>query len=484
MSITGALNNAISGLRAAGRGSELVSSNIANALTPGYGRRLLELSSSAIGDFGGVKIDGITRLVNEGLIADRRSADAQNAEAQTTLRFLTRLEGVVGSPDDPFAISGRLAKFESGLISAASRPDAPERLSGSVNDARNLAGSLQTASNAIQNARTDADRAIAVEVNNLNRYLGQIEQLNSQITAVEVRGGDDATLRDERQQIVDEISKMVPVKSVPRDNGQIALYSDGGAVLLDGTALEVEFEPVNVVTAYQTQSAGHLSGITIAGIPVGTDSQTGVLRGGSISGHFEIRDELGVEAQAKVDAIARDLIERYQDPSIDPTLSLGDAGLFTDGGLPFLPTNEIGIASRISINAAVDPNQGGEASRLRDGIGAVATGNVGNATILNALRDALTTSRTPLSGGFGSGAYTASNLISTFASEVGASLTAAEQTVSFSTSRLQELTERQLADGVDTDTELQNLMVLERAYAANARVIETVDEMMQTIMRL
>ena len=35
MSIANALNNAISGLTAAARGTEVVSSNLANALTPG-----------------------------------------------------------------------------------------------------------------------------------------------------------------------------------------------------------------------------------------------------------------------------------------------------------------------------------------------------------------------------------------------------------------------------------------------------------------
>ena len=57
MSITGAMNAAISGLRAAARGSELVSNNISNALTPSYGRRGLDLSALSYGATGGVRID-------------------------------------------------------------------------------------------------------------------------------------------------------------------------------------------------------------------------------------------------------------------------------------------------------------------------------------------------------------------------------------------------------------------------------------------
>ncbi len=484
MTISGALNNAMSGLRAAGRASELVSSNISNALTPGYGRRTLALSSSAIGDFGGVRIDGITRIVNEGIAQDRRLAEARNSEATLVADFFTKLEKVMGTPEDPFSVSARLASFESGLISAASRPDAPERLSRVVSEGRGLVISLNDASKNIQDARSAADRQIAVEVGQLNNALEQIETLNSQITSVQVRGGDNASLLDQRQQVVDRIGAMVPVRSVPRDNGQIALYTEGGAVLIDGTAAKIGFEPVNVVTPYQTIEAGTLSGLTINGIPMRTNSETGALRGGSLSAQFEIRDELATSAQTKLDALSRDLVERFQDSGVDTTLLAGDAGLFTDGGAAFDPVDEVGLASRLTLNAAVDPEQGGETYRVRDGINATAPGLSGDATLLNALKSALNTTRAPASGNFGTGVFTAISLVSTLTSDIGASRTNSEQHLSFTSARLNELTEQQLADGVDTDTELQNLMLLERAYAANARVIQAVDEMMQTIMRL
>ena len=39
-----------------------------------------------------------------------------------------------------------------------------------------------------------------------------------------------------------------------------------------------------------------------------------------------------------------------------------------------------------------------------------------------------------------------------------------------------------MEDGVDTDRELQRLMLIEQAYAANARVLQTVDDMMNALM--
>ncbi len=484
MSISGALSNAMSGLRAAGRGAEIVSSNISNALTPGYGRRVLSLSSSSIGGYGGVQVNGIDRLVDAGLAADRRLADAEAANAQMRTDFLSRVETLLGTPDDPASLSARLAAFETSLITAASRPDAPERMTAAVTAARDLAGSLEAASNGIEEARTQADRNIASQVTELNTALAQVQSLNAQITAAQVQGGDTATLLDQRQLVVDRIGVLVPVREVPRDHGQVAFYTMGGAILIDGKAATVGFVPVNLVTPYMSIEGGTLSGLTINGNAVRTDSERGALRGGSLGAEFTIRDELGPAAQREIDAVARDLVERFQDPAVDPTLAPGDAGLFTDEGAAFNPTDEVGLAGRLVLNAAVDPRQGGAAWRLRDGLNAAVSGDVGNATLLQELTAALTTARTPASGSFGGGAFTAINLVSALVSEFGGQRTNAEQNLSFASARLNKLTERQLADGVDSDDEIQRLMIIEQNYAANARIIEAVDEMMQTILRL
>ncbi len=107
MSISGAMNAAITGLRAAARGSELVSNNIANALTPTYGRRGLELSSLTIG-WGGVRTEAVSRHMNEGIVADRRIADADQQQSQAAVDFFHRMEDIVGIPGSESGLNNRL----------------------------------------------------------------------------------------------------------------------------------------------------------------------------------------------------------------------------------------------------------------------------------------------------------------------------------------------------------------------------------------
>lgn len=481
MSISTALSSAVLGLRAAGRGAEVISNNMSNALTPGYGRRELDLASAQLG---GVRILGISRHVDAGLASDRRNAEAAHGLADLTAGFHAQLESLFGTPDDPSSLSARLSSFESALITAASRPDAPDRLSNAIFEAKDIANGLKDASAGVQKARTQADQAIATHVDMLNGDLQLVQQLNVEVTATRARGGDVSSLLDQRQQAVDRIGALVPVREIPRDRGQIALYSTAGAALVDGRPATIGFDPSHQVTPYLSLQGGHLSGLTINDQPVRTDSAKGALRGGALGAQFAIRDELGVAAQTEIDAIARDLVERFQDPAVDPSLGVGDAGLYTDEGAPFDPVNELGLSDRLEINARIDPAQGGEVWRLRDGINAAAEGPVGEASLLNALSGALGATRAPGSGSFAGRELTATGLISSAISNVGVSRNVAEQQVSFTSARLNELTEQQLAEGVDTDAELQRLLLVEQSYAANAKLIEVLDDLMQLITRI
>jgi flagellar hook-associated protein 1 FlgK len=480
MSITGAMNAAMSGLRAAARGTELVSNNISNALTQSYGRRELALSSMNYGANGGVRIDGTTRHVNEGVLADRRFADAAHQNVQTAVSFFRTLEDVTGIAGDPEGLSGRLASFETSLITAASRPDAPERLTDTVVDAKRLIDGLARASSDVQNMRTRADGQIAQEVATLNTALQQVEQLNKQIITTQARGGSTPGLLDQRQAVLDTIGAIVPINVVPRDNSTVAIYTEGGAVLLDISAATIGFERQNTVTAYQTLDGGTLSGLTLNG----QDLRMTALAGGSLGGQFAVRDTYGVQAQTQLDALARDLVERFADPAVDATRGAGDPGLFTDSGASFDPMDEVGLSTRLALNAAVDPAVGGEAWRLRDGLGATAPGPAGDASLLNEMRDSLDRMRIPASGDFGTGSQSMSDLFSSFSGMLSSTRAGAEQDLTFNAARLTEWTDLQLSQGVDTDQELQNLLVLEQAYAANARVIQAADAMLETLTRL
>lgn len=485
MTISGSLFNALSGLTAASRAAELVSANVANSMTEGYGVRELELSSRVHPGGGqGVHVNGVFRNVDEGLIGDRRLAEAGVSNGHTLARFFSQLEATIGTPDQLSSLSGRMAAFESALIEAGARPDSEARLASLLNAAQSVVQHLNASSDSIQSARMDADRDITRQVDKLNGGLAQIQSLNFEIQKSLARGLDPSSLMDLRQQTIDDIASIVPLRQVPRNNGQVALFTPSGAILLDGRPAQIEFSRTPFIVPEMTLASGALSGLTINGHEANAMGDRSPIAGGSLAALFQIRDETAVTAQTQLDAVARDLVDRFQDPGLDATRATGAAGLFTDSGGAFQPVDEIALSSRLAINSAVDPAQGGATWRLRDGLGAAVPGEVGNGSLLAAMNAALTTSRIPDSGGFSGAARSASGLAAEFLSLIGAERQAADTRLSFSASQHETLKLLELETGVDTDTEMKKLMLIEQAFAANARVMTTADEMLQLLMQL
>lgn len=484
MSISGSLINALSGLTATSRLADIVASNTANSMTDGYARREVQLASRALaGEGAGVRVVGVTRDVNEIVQRDLRLANSAAAGADQRADFYARIETALGLPDDDYSLSAKLADFESALIEAASRPDSETRLNAVLLSAKAITDHLNAASKTLETIRTEADQKIADQVSTLNESLIRVDELNAQILAHRAAGRDATALMDQRDLLINQISEIVPVRTVMRENDQVALYTAGGAILLEGTPAEIGFDPTGFISADMSLGSGSLSGLTLNGRPIST-SDRGILGGGSLGALFEIRDDLAPQAQTQIDAFARDLIERFSDPSVDPSISLGGVGLFADNGGTFLPANELGLAQRISISSSVDPSQGGELWRLRDGVGTTSAGDPGNATLLQSLVSTLNAPRDPASGNFSDGPNGSADLLADVLSQISGNRISAEEQQSYRTTQLVALKELSLADGVDTDQEMQMLLQIEQAYAANARVIQTIDTLINQILEL
>ncbi|MDA5557599.1 flagellar hook-associated protein FlgK [Shimia sp. MMG029] len=484
MSISNALTNALSGLTASARSAQVVSSNIANASTEGYARRSLSQSASVYGFSGGVRLDGVTRHANPVAVAERRLADAGSQFATGTNSFYSRLERVLGTPDSADSLSGVMATFESTLATATGAPDSDIRLKNIALDAENIVKKFNVASDDIQTMRSDADSNISKMIDDLNGLLEQTQDMNRKIFRAMSSGQETAGLEDARGLLIDRIGELVPVRLAPRDNGAVALYTTTGATLLDGTAVEVSFNESSIIEPHMTYAAGLLSGVEINGRPVRIDSERGALAGGAIGAQFAIRDELGVEAQADLDAAARSLVERFQNTTTDPTLTAGDPGLFTDAGAAFATSDEVGLAGRLELNNLVDLDGAGETWRLRDGLGAAAPGDAGDATQLNRMLDVMQEQIAPPSGSFGPKTVSMTELSGKLLSNVSGARVTSDRDLAFANSQLASLENLELQDGVDTDQELQRLMLIEQAYAANARLIQAADEMLDSLMRL
>lgn len=480
MSISATLSSALSGLTAAARAAEIVSSNVANAQVEGYARRELQVAPRAVGAAGqGVQVVGVTRITDRVLTGDRRLAEAAAAGAEVRAGFQAGIEALLGSPEVAGSLTARIADFDAALIAAASRPDADTRLAAVAEAAVAVTRGLAAASDGVQAAREQADGRIAAGVGRISEALAGVAALNRQIIGLSATGRDVTGLQDQRQRLIDGIAAQVPLREVDRGGGAVALYTANGATLVEGTrSAQLGFTATPVIAPGMAVGAG-LSGLTLDGRAVGTGPD-GLLGGGALAADFAVRDRDAPQVQAQLDALALELSSRFGAGGPDATISPGQPGLFTDGGA--VTVNVVGLAGRLALNAAADPAQGGALFRLRDGLGAAAPGATGDATLLVALQAALTAPREPASASLPPGARGVAAMAGQVASGVAQDRLSAETEASFASARSETLRTLERAGGVDTDVELQNLLVIEKAWAANAQVLRTVDEMMSLLL--
>lgn len=493
MSIASALNNAGSGLTAASRLADTVSTNVANAMSEGFARRTTELSSLALGGYGaGVRVLGTVRAENPHMTAERRAMDAAAAGAATLGAAQDRILAAIGEPGSAAALASRATAFETALLGAVASPQSFAKLSNAVDAARQLAGQIGAIATETQRMRSEANQEIARQVGTLNAAVAEIDRLNAKIRQGRQQGLDTGGLEDERARLIDRVATIVPVRTVKREGGDVALYTQTGGVLLDGRAFPLVFDPgASVITAEMTLANGMLAGLAQdrgapggpEAIPMGTGA--GLMDGGSLAALFEIRDRFGVAVSAELDLYAQDLLDRFRTPppagTIPPAMLDGAGeGLFVDPGAG--PT--LGLAGRLKLNDAVNPLAGGDVRLLRDGLDGTPRPE-GFATFLEAMTDAMTQPRAVA----GLLSTTAASGAAGFAAEIGAffgsQAARGDEARAFLAAQRAVLAERETdVLGVDTDAQLQFLMLIEQAYAANARVLTVIDGLLKTLLEI
>lgn len=486
MSLSSALSSAVSGLTSSARRAEITSDNIANALTPGFAKRRIEVASDVLDGRGvGVRFVGVDRITDVAATASRRYMESEFGRAAISHGVSERITVLLGAAGQPGAMANRFAEFEAALVAAASEPGGQSHLDNGVSRAKELANDLNRISRENAELRQYADQQISHKVDRININLQEIKRLNTEMTHRQASFNGTNSLEDTRQKLIDEISEAIPIKVIKRQNGQVALFTTEGATLIDGLVSELEFTPTMMITHDMTLASGALSGLTLNGDPVPIGDGAGVMDGGSLGALFAARDIDVPKFNSQMDALARDLIERFQDPAVDTTLAVGDAGIFTDGGVAFDPLNEVGLAGRIEINDLINPTEGGESWRLRDGLNAAGIGEVGDNTILRNLEAAMQgpQSATAAIGIFGS--MSAASFAAEITSQHAFNTSVLEERSAYANGQLSLLKETESGrTGVDTDEELQNLLEIEKAYAANARVVSTIDELLSRLLEI
>ncbi|MEO9968471.1 MAG: flagellar hook-associated protein FlgK [Hyphomonadaceae bacterium] len=482
MSITSALNAASSGLQVTGQRAEVVANNVANASTPGFVRRALNVGENLVGGQTiGVTSNGVQRQTSDALTQERLSLSSDLTQSNILTSAWQSISDQLGNSLDENGLFQAFSDFETTLSNAATTPESTANLSALLSAADNIAQEFNTLSNDLEDLRSQTDRQIAQGVDAVNEALAQIQELNTQIAGTPLNSNKAASLFDERQRQLNTIAEYLPIQTATRDSGTIDVLTKEGVFLLSSNARTIEFSQSTGFGPDQTLASGALSGLSVDGTDITPGAATfGAISSGSLGALFQLRDQDLPQLSDQLDTLAADLITRLSDDSIDPTKTAGAAGLFVDSDNLASP----GIAQRISLNSAIDPNAGGSVFRLRDGIEAVTEGPPGNNTILTNLLSAVTSVESVNANGL-QGNFSSTQLAAQLTSVVGQTSVNHETVQSSTLAQHSALVEAETTQtGVDIDAQLQELLLIEQAYAANARIIEVASQLLNQLLEI
>ncbi len=482
MSLSGVLNTARFALDSAAAQTALVSRNIAGADDASYSRKIVE-SRAYSTEYGSPQI---RRAENPALFARATEARSESASAGIIKDGLTRIRSLFGGDDRENAPSTLISTMQTALRTAASDPSDRVLAGRALDAASALANSIRNNAAAISGQRNDIEARLGQEADKLNTSLASFESLNNKIVGGTRLGQDTTDLRDQRDEVLRNISNVIGVKAFARTDNDIVLQTDSGVLMFETRARPISFQPNSPLQAGQLGGRFMVDGVAVAGQNAVMPTSSGI-----VHGLIKLRDGATVEAEAKLDETARMLISAFREKDKTTGGTKPDiAGLFAADGLASLPPNGVrvpGIAQRLTIAASVDPAKGGNLNLLRDGgIGAPGDpayrSNLSNLSgftaQLNQLAQA-TDQFMPVDAGVGLGT---SRSVSDFSASAFGALEEERRSASdraeFSSIVLERSTKSLASEtGVSLDAEMARLLELERSYSASAKIMTVVSSM-------
>ena len=452
-----ALQMATRGLAAQQAGLDVAGHNIANVNTPGYARRVISFRAvppTVIGSAGhGVDIDSI-RAMRDRFVERRLDQETIGAEREAAVAELAGLVEVAFGTTGQ-SLDTRLNAFFDSLAELTDAPTSVVARQEVALQGEALASAFRGTANRLGELRREADRRLTGTVDMINDLAERIAVLNASFVATH-DSGVTQHLQDEQASLVRELAGLVDITVTERPNGGLDVDVAGRPLVVGTVAAQMNAVPVG--------PDGHVR-IEIAGVDL-----TPSITGGKIDGYLHVRDTLIPGYLARLDEQAFTLassVNAIHSVGFDLNGASGQA--FFAYSTP--PVGQAGAAAALIVDPAVaaDPNRiaAAQAALPGDNRAARAMADLRNALLLD--------------GGKATLADSWGQLVFRVGRDVQ---TATDEAALRHDIVLQLQAVRDQVSGVSLDEEAMNLMKFQRAYEANARFFQVIDDTISTLMNV
>ncbi len=436
----------------------VTSHNIANAGTAGYTRQRAELTTTMplpdrIGLLGtGVEMSSVSRLREKFIDTQYRTTSQQLNNASMQSRIFSQIEAVVNEPSDT-GLQSMMQGFSKAWQSLAATPEDMGARQNVLQSASTLSNGMQQIYNGLSQLKGDLKAEISANVDKVNSLAREIADFNEKIIAATNSKMSANDLMDSRDQKIDELSTVVNIRATQDSKGGINISVGGVSIVNQTDTIPLELKDNATSLSVQTESSGNPTQIT----------------GGSLGGLLQQNNTTIPGYQSSLDQLGQSIMD-----SVNAVHSAG-YGLKTHASDPAAPTGTPFFSSYangvLTVNSALidNPNL----------IAASSTGAAGDNGQANTIANVFDV---PAMNG---GAVSMNQFYTAFVSRIGAdSKSASNEEQNQQLILTQVENQRNSFSGVSLDEEMANMIKYQRAYDASAKLVKTVDDMMNTIIQM
>src|SRR5215468_6916077 len=351
MGLSSALATAMSGLRANQAALSIISSNVSNAQTPGYVAQNPNQIEVGSGDFGSTVITtGVNRQLDLFVQNQLRTETGGGGYATQISNILGQLQSVYGTPGGEGTLETALNNFTTALQSLSNNPGNFSAQGVALSSAQSLAQQLNSTTQGIQSLRSNVAQDIGNSAIQANADMNQIAQINTKLQGLAPTDPQAATLMDQRDNAINDLSKLVDVRVVTDQANQANIFTTTGIQLVGaGLASQFNFSSPGALTAtslYNANPANNGVGSLSVHLPNGANIDVvanNLISSGQIAADLKLRDQTLVQAQTQVDQMAATLASSLSDQTTAGTAIAGPPSGFGVNTANVLPGNTINL---------------------------------------------------------------------------------------------------------------------------------------------
>ncbi|GLT00222.1 hypothetical protein GCM10007897_16060 [Sphingobium jiangsuense] len=435
-----------SGLRAYQTQLATISQNIANVGSENYTRRTTTISESVISgssnilykqyaNFGGANATGITRSSDSYLEARVRSTGADLSYAKSYLKWVNNVESALN--DDETGVGTMLTNFYSSVDQLAANPADSSLRTSMLYRLEQVVSAFHTSSSDLESVLDQSYASVESDIGLLNNALSALQDINKSINIAADNSAHKAQLLDSRDSLLKTISSKLNVSISFSGSGAATVTYDSQTIASTTTA----------ATFSVSQNPDKTIALSLGGTAVAAPTN-GTL-GGDFAGSANARDRLN-SLDAMAVQLADDLNAWHRQGYTDGTPGSTNIDLLSVGTTAASLSVAIGSIDDIAVKSADGTINGNLV-----GIGAVR-----EASDIESQWTKLVTAQ--------------GNLVSTVTDKQ----VLAENRDEIARNAREEVS------GVNLDVEAADLLRVQQAYQACARVVQAARDIIDSILNL